>query len=282
MSQGSQLDEISESTLQRVANIIICHLNSFENHQITLDEIFKNLLRFNLRNTKKFIEQIQNYLIFLLLPYQSKSTVANDLISHEHRTVNSEMPTQKMEQNENGACFVSNVSSTMNQMINNNSSSKASQSTSIVRSTTQTSISDNQADLAEADQVRVENIAAVNETSQTEPNGMLLDVMPSENYRINGAMENSTIPSCVEEIVDDFGAVGGIISSSSQLPDLAKVSTASSRTVPLDNDTRNESENRNSETFDMQDDRRYLNGNDENCYENESDANESWFNQKQN
>lgn len=201
--QQPMSNELSETVLQRIASIILRYFNNIDTNiakpSIGFDEIVTHLFRLERQNNEKFLAELQHYLSFVLFTTQS---------------------TEQCEPFDRCSLFT---------FPTNGPATNCSkqQSTSI----------DNQ-DLAEADQCNHPEIRF-----DMPPNNAQLD----ENLAVNGMAKSdeaknvgfATLPIDENDIsvdmvsdVDVAGAVGG----TSQLPDLAIVTTNSSRVFAFKDD----------------------------------------------
>lgn len=227
--------ELSETALQRIASIILRYLNNADatamksqNSQssVDFDEIVLHLYRLERQNNDKFLEQLQNYLSFMLFtpapPPQPTERI--------------ERLQQQQQPSRFDRCVYHSVAT------NENILTQRKNDGTIVIVRPQIASIDNQ-DLAEADQLcqfavprkspRTEtldqlhddNALSLNEPTVCEDNGGFHVMQPSNEDEI---------------IVDmvaggEIGAVGGI--ASPQLPDLAKVTTSSARILSLEDES---------------------------------------------
>lgn len=238
---------ISRSTIHRIANVIIWNLTdtdsnneSFNPMQHNFDETVKHLLRFDRYNNLKFMEELQGYLMFLVinglqndLEVDSKAADPRNQVEVKSEGAES-LPKGKYSAAPTGVSkssqFVMNVFSSNN--VGHVTPQLKNQSNAMFVQPLVPFISDNQ-ELAEADQVRnTDSNGAVNSLSQTEPDetGEVPNIVNfSGDIDITRSVEAGAIVSLLNgsDRLQDIGAVGGL--ASSQLPDLAKVTTSGMR-----------------------------------------------------
>lgn len=234
--------ELSETALQRIASIILRYLNNADTNTTTkslnsqssidFDEILVHLFRLERQNNDKFLEQLQNFLSFMLFSPPMPSAPPQQIPSAER------IEQLQQQQARFDRCGYHSLSA------NENILTQRKNDGTIVIVRPQVASIDNQ-DLAEADQLCQfptprksprtethsqkidENNAVVNALSQTESNDC------NETVGFQSSNENEIIVDMVSE--SENGAVGGI--ASSQLPDLAKVSTSSARILSLEDES---------------------------------------------
>lgn len=276
---------VSRSTIHNIANVIIWNLNDTDSNNETFnpsqhkhfDDIVKHLMRFDRYNNQKFLGEIQNYLTFLVThgidnESENNPKMTDSRIQYENKIeTNNEMSSTKGKNTTSIASTSSSAATTtattkssqfvMNVFSSNNvghvMSQIKNQSNSMVQQSSMSLISDNQ-ELAEADQIRNNDNGAVNTLSQTEPDEIIVEIQNIENINddidVGRSIEPNVIGnlSNIAEIVEDIGAVGGI--ASSQLPDLAKVTTqtASTTVTTARRNSSHEHDRTNSETFSME------------------------------
>lgn len=226
--------ELSETALQRIASIILRYLSNANSNTtkslnsqppIDFDEILVHLFRLDRQNNDKFLEQLQHYLSFMLF-------------------ASPQPPTERVEQLlQQQARF--DRCGYLSLATNDNILTQRKNDGTIVIVRPQVASIDNQ-DLAEADQLC--QFATPRKSPRSEANNQL----PDENAIVNvisqiepnDCEENAGFhamqPSEENEIIVDMsggeiGAVGGI--ASSQLPDLAKVSTTNARILSLEDES---------------------------------------------
>lgn len=208
--------------------------------QHNFDETVKHLLRFDRYNNLKFMEELQGYLMFLVvnglqndLEMDSKTGGPRNQADGKREGAES-LPKGKYSVAPMGVSkssqFVMNVFSSNN--VGHVTPQLKNQQNAVIVQPLVPFISDNQ-ELAEADQVRnTDSNGAVSSLSQTEPDETA-EVPNAANFSgdidITTSAEASAIVNLLSgaEMGQDVGAVGGL--AASQLPDLAKVTTSGLR-----------------------------------------------------
>lgn len=237
--------ELSETALQRIASIILRYLISADSNAIKslnfqssdFDDILVHLFRFERQNKDQFLEQLQKYLSFMLFaPPMPPSPPSPS--------------PERIEQLQNQQARFDRAGY-LSLTANENILAQRKNDGTIVIVRPQVDAIDNQ-DLAEADQLcqfaaprkspRSDTLnqqpdanAIANTLSQTEPNDCNenIDFHPLQSSNESQSTnENEIVVDMVAGV--EIGAVGGI--ASSQLPDLAKVSTTSSRILSLEDE----------------------------------------------
>lgn len=232
--------ELSETALQRIASIILRYLNTTDSNalkslnsqsSIDFDEILGHLFRFERQNQDKFLEQLQNYLSFMLFapPMPSPPSPSSERIDQlQHQQARFDR------------CGYLSLAA------NDNILAQRKNDGTIVIVRPQVASIDNQ-DLAEADQLcqfAAPRKSPRSDTLNQQPvdNAVENPLSPTEPNDCDENMDfHSMQPSNENEIIVDMvagvkiGAVGGI--ASSQLPDLANVSTGSARILSLEDES---------------------------------------------
>lgn len=237
LAHESTAAELSETALQRIASIILRYLNNADTNatkspssqsSIDFDEILVHLFRFERQNIEKFLEQLQNYLRFMLFsppmpsPLQSRAERLDQL-------------QQQQQQSRFDRCGYLSLTA------NENILTQRKNDGTIVIVRPQVASIDNQ-DLAEADQLcqfSTPRKSPRSDTVNQQPNENAVTVEPidcNENAGFHVMQPTNENEISVDMVAGaEIGAVGGI--ASSQLPDLAKVSTASARILSLEDES---------------------------------------------
>lgn len=269
-SLSDEPTDLSDAALQRITNII-GQYRVFNSKLKNVDEILTNLHRFDRQNHEQFIEKLKHYLSFLFV--RSLSTIPSESNNDNHNDIEQFDRTRDA-----GFCSILDLTPKqkpfVESAIKSNDASllhrkndeqridgrmvstladvvavvghvlpqpKVQSSASGSQSTPTHIISgnDNQ-DLAEADQIcNSEDVISesINSLSHIESNA--------------GNLTNGIYSSSENDFSNEnIGAVGGI--ASSQLPDLAKVSTNSSRILSFEEDAINPTNVEPKQSYDAQ------------------------------